>query len=44
MCLRISGLLLNEGEILQCSREVSNLHDLFAVAIIKEQVTISHVP
>ena len=33
-----------EGEILQCLREMSNQHYLFAVAILKDGSIIGHVP
>ena len=32
-----------EGGILQCRREMSNPHNPFAVAILKDWVTIGHV-
>ena len=33
-----------EGEVLQCSRETSNWHDPFAVAILKDGTVVGHVP
>jgi hypothetical protein len=33
-----------EGEVLLCSRELHNLRDPFAVAIIKNDITVGHVP
>ena len=33
-----------DGEVLQCQRETSNCHDPFAVAILKDGITVGHVP
>ena len=32
------------GEVLQCSREVSNVHDLFVVKITKDGTIVGHLP
>ena len=33
-----------DGEVLQYQQETSNRHDLFAVAILKDGITVGHVP
>jgi hypothetical protein len=33
-----------QGETLTCVRETTNLHDPYAVAIVKNAVTVGHVP
>ena len=35
---------VEEGEILNCIREISNPHDPYAVAVVKNAVTVGHVP
>ena len=32
------------GETLSCSRETSNLHDLFAVKVLKTDEIVGHLP
>ena len=32
------------GEILQCRKERTNIHDPFAVAVIKDDSVVGHVP
>ena len=32
------------GEELQTKREVGNIHDLYAVAVIRSGVTVGHIP
>ena len=33
-----------DGEILQCKWETSNWHDPFAVIILKDGITVGHMP
>ena len=33
-----------DGEVLQCQRETGNRHDLYAVATVKNDVIVGHVP
>ena len=33
-----------DGEVLQCQRETGNRHDLYAVATVKNDVVVGHVP
>ena len=32
------------GEGLECQRETGNLHDVFAVAVLKSGIVVGHVP
>jgi len=32
------------GETLQCQKEVGNVHDMFAVAVLKEGTIVGHCP
>ena len=36
--------LATDGEILECRRELGNLYDPFAVAVIKDSAVIGHLP
>ena len=33
-----------DGEILQCQREISNSYNLYAAATVKNDVVVGHVP
>ena len=33
-----------DGEVLLCKREIGNRHDLYAVATVKDDVVVGHVP
>ena len=32
------------GEVLQCSREIGNAHDPYAVKVTKDDTTVGHLP
>ena len=33
-----------DGEFLQCARETNNIHDPFAVAVLKDNIIVGHIP
>ena len=44
MSTRISGLLFNVGEEFPCQREDGNRADPFAVAVVRGEAIVGHVP
>ena len=44
MSTRISGLLFNVSEELPCQREDGNRADSFAVAVVRGEAIVGHVP
>ena len=44
MSTRISGLLFNIGEEFPCQREDGNRADPFAVAVVRREAIVGHIP